>query len=357
MIHLVCNLKRNLLLIGFLSASPTFAQSYKITGSLAGAGNDSIYLITGQGWQGGKTTGVRAVNGVFSFSGKTDGVQNAMLKTGSIQSRQSFVFYLESGTIQLSGHVDSLDYIRAHGTYNNDLQTQTRQQDTKLTRELRALAKEPGNEERVSQLEQQLYRSRINFIRQHPDAMVSLMQLYVLQDRVPLDTAAALFALLKPSLQSSYFGNYIREKLAARESVRVGKMAPLFDAVDVNGNKVSLASLKGKYVLLDFWASWCGPCRMENPNVVAAYHQYKDKNFTILGVSLDKSRSDWLEAIEQDGLVWTQVSDLKGWGNEAARLYGVRGIPQNFLIDPQGRIIASNLRGKALEQKLATILQ
>jgi thiol-disulfide isomerase/thioredoxin len=119
---------------------------------------------------------------------------------------------------------------------------------------------------------------------------------------------------------------------------------------------VSLSSFKGKYFLLDFWASWCGPCRRENPNVVKAYRQYHNKGFDILGVSLDDSKDDWLKAIKKDGLSWTQVSDLKGWKNEAATLYGIQGIPMNFLIDKEGKIIAKNLRGQDLEKRLAEVL-
>ena len=115
---------------------------------------------------------------------------------------------------------------------------------------------------------------------------------------------------------------------------------------------MSLSDLRGKIVLVDFWASWCGPCRRENPNVVRMYNKYKDKGFDILGVSLDKTQDRWLQAIEQDGLEWHHVSDLKGWSNEVAQAYGVRSIPHTILLDQEGRIIARNLRGQALEEKL-----
>ena len=137
----------------------------------------------------------------------------------------------------------------------------------------------------------------------------------------------------------------------------IGTMAPDITMPDVNGNNFSLSSLKGKYVLVDFWASWCGPCRGENPNVVAAYNKYKNKNFTILGVSLDKTKDAWLEAIKKDGLTWTHISDLKFWDSEAVGLYGFNGIPYNVLLDPTGKIIADNLRGSDLERKLEEVLQ
>jgi peroxiredoxin len=190
----------------------------------------------------------------------------------------------------------------------------------------------------------------------HPDSYMTLLSASSMKkDDKFTDT---LYNILTPRLKNSYYGKKLKEDMDQALSLNVGKPALDFEQPDVAGKKITLKSYKGKYVLIDFWASWCAPCRAENPNVAKAYELYKGKNFTVLGISLDDKahRENWIKAIAKDGLTWTQVSDLSGWNNQAAKKYGINAIPQNYLIDPNGIIIGKNLRGDELEKKLASIL-
>ena len=166
-----------------------------------------------------------------------------------------------------------------------------------------------------------------------------------------------VFSTFDPSIENSKYYKNLNETIQTLRSVEIGQPAPDFTQNDTLGNPVALSSLRGKYVLVDFWASWCGPCRAENPNVVEAFQKYNAKGFTVLGVSLDRDKAKWLQAIAADNLTWTHISDLKYWDNAAAKLYGVRSIPGNFLLDPNGIIVGKNLREQALHDKLAELLK
>jgi len=172
-----------------------------------------------------------------------------------------------------------------------------------------------------------------------------------------VEALEARYSLMKGTNKESFYGREISKMISANKIGMEGTQALDFTQNDTANNPVALSSFKGKYVLVDFWASWCGPCRMENPAVVNAYNTYKDKNFTVLGVSLDQNRDKWLQAITKDNLAWTHVSDLKYWQNAVAQLYRIQSIPANMLIDPSGKIIARNLRGKDLYEMLGKLLK
>ena len=192
----------------------------------------------------------------------------------------------------------------------------------------------------------------------HPSSPVAAY--FVVKDfayKLDLEGMKAVRAKFDASLNGTEYVNQIESMIARMEKVQVGSVAPDFTLPDVDGNPVSLSSFRGKYVLVDFWAAWCPDCRKENPNIVAAWEKYKDKNFAVLGVSLDRTRDQWLAAIEKDKLAWTQVSDLKYWSSEAAVLYCIRWIPMSFLIDPEGKIVSIGLEGEELHNKLEELLK
>jgi thiol-disulfide isomerase/thioredoxin len=210
---------------------------------------------------------------------------------------------------------------------------------------------------KVDSADAHTYKIVATFVKTHPNSIVSLyaMASYMRNDP-SVSELKETFNLLSADVRNTPQGKAYAQGLMNQEKTMIGNPAPDFEQKAPDGKLVKLSSFKGKYVFLDFWASWCVPCRAENPNVVKAYQKYKDANFVIVSVSLDESKDAWTQAIAKDGMPWIHTSDLKAFKNEAAVKYDIHSIPSNFLIDPNGKIIAKGLRGAKLEEKLAEVL-
>jgi peroxiredoxin len=196
-----------------------------------------------------------------------------------------------------------------------------------------------------------------DYAKSHPSSIIAAYEIYNnFSYNTRLGQIDSLYKLLDTTVRVTYFGKELENIIEKTKLTAIGNPAPEFTSNDASGKTISISSFKGKYVLIDFWASWCGPCRLENPNVVKAFRKFHDKGFDIFGVSLDETKPEWLQAIKKDGLNWTQVSDLKGWKADAVTLYGVKGIPMNYLLDKNGIIVAKGLRGEELDGKLTELL-
>lgn len=345
-----------------VKAKPKAADGFTINGSVQGLADGPVKITTTQGEQV-IASGI-AKNGVFIMNGKIEEPGLYWLTLGKEQPQYLF---LENSPIKITGKQKDIKNLQIEGSQSHNVFLTFQRTFNPLLANLNAVVMEINrttSEEKKAPLMSQYEEAQKKigeeierFITTNHSSYASLFTVVVaLQTGQSPAVAEHSFNLLDENLRNSKAGKELQNYIASAKIGAIGTDAIEFTQNDTNDKPVSLSSFRGKYVLLDFWASWCKPCRMENPNVVKAYNKFKEKNFTILSVSLDQQKGSWVGAIEKDGLAWTHVSDLKFWNNAVAELYHVQSIPQNYLIDPAGKIVAKDLRGEDLDKKLCELL-
>lgn len=376
-------MKKLLILLLMLLPFVVDAQkSYSIAGNIPALKTPAkAYLVTLQGGTWEETDSVEIKSGRFQFTGSVDEPQQAILavkRLGPVNDknpgdRQGF--FLENSKITFNT-TDSIKNAKLSGSVSDRENSEREALIKAVTTKIIALQNEFGKkssngiyiksaEERkmagdsIQKLVAQNKAINMHFVETHLNSFAGLYayNMYVLDSKFEASQVEPLFHKFSASLKSSPLGKRTLEKIEIGKRRQAGAQATDFTQNDINGKPFTLSSLRGKYVLVDFWASWCAPCRAENPNVVKAYNALKDKNFEIVSVSLDAGKAQWEDAIKKDGMPWIHVSDLKYWKNDVALLYGINAVPQNILINPQGVIVAKNLRGENLLAQLEAFVK
>ncbi|HAM82781.1 MAG TPA: AhpC/TSA family protein [Butyricimonas virosa] len=356
------------LLLSIVAASMTLAacnaqSGYKVTGTVEGMPDGKAIIATVNGSSLDTLAKADVKNGSFEFTGNVSEPTGAYIMV--IGQRGAIPFMLENANITVNAGQAGLTVTGSEGQKIYDqfmaINTTTQQEAMKLQQEYQAAngdqAKMQAVQEAYAKLMTDAQAKETELIKANPDSYVSTFVIVSGMGQMEYEQLKERYNLLGEKAKASAQGKAIAAQIAKLESTAIGQIAPNFTITTPEGESISLYDIKGKVKLIDFWASWCGPCRGENPHVVEIYKEYHPKGLEIFGVSLDNNKEAWVKAIADDGLVWKHGSDLKGWQSAPAQLYSVSGIPHTVLLDENNKIIAKNLRGDELKQKIAELLK